>query len=308
MLAQVPVADRVFLLRKYRRCFTGSDAVAWFMARRFARDIAEAVSLGNAMLRAGVFRHVRNEHPFRNGHYFYRFAAHEEYAVDDDNYAGLRSSRLMSMATRPYTSSRYSSRFTSNSDECTFGMSALRLDEDGAASNEGSSTSGSSTSSSSSLRPYDERHVVVDVGIRVGHRLFSDLVSRFNSEEGKIATVNIRNGKKIRDSFSGSHAAYWFKQKGYAADDREAVAIGNALIKAGVFFPADDSVSGFEIDNDAMYRLTVDVDLRAGIRRGEMKDTILRLLGINRSRNADPAATNAPWFDDSLSFTSDGGH
>ena len=67
IMQQVPVADRTFLFKRYARCFTGTDAVTFLQTRPFARTEAEAIAIGNALLRAGVFRHVRNEYMFRTG-------------------------------------------------------------------------------------------------------------------------------------------------------------------------------------------------------------------------------------------------
>ncbi len=289
MLAQVPVADRVFLLRRHRRCFVGSDAVAWLVSRRFARTVAEAEALGNALLRAGVFRHVQNEHPFRAGNYFYRFAAHENYAVDDENFAGLRSSRLMSVATRRYT------RGTTSSDDTTFASSIddiaipveSELDDENLME----------------MKPFTERDVKVEIGIRIGVRMYSDLVSRFATLSGLSKGQRSSSGRLVKDSFTGAHAALWLERQGYVRSCRDAVAVGNAMIKAGVFFPVEAEAEGFEA-NDTLYRMTADVDFAKELRRGQIKDRIFQLVGINRAKGVENlAAQNAPWFEDSLSFT-----
>jgi len=45
------------------------------IADGLASDESDAVQLGNLLLQAGVFRHVLNEHHFKNEQLFYRFSA-----------------------------------------------------------------------------------------------------------------------------------------------------------------------------------------------------------------------------------------
>jgi len=294
MLAQVRVCDRSFLLRKYRRCFVGNEACAWLISRRFARTIREAEALGNALLQAGVFRHVRNEHRFRAGNYFYRFAAHENYASSEDDLhgngnsnnsvAGLRSSRLMSVATRNTTTAAHYRDTTFSEDDFSI---VTRIDS-------GTTDSYNSNTSQDDRLSFTEKNVAVDVGIRIGHRMYPDLVSRFSAAVDGI-------GK-----FTGRYAAEWLIEQGYTRNVEDAMAVGNAMIKAGVFFPGDNSDSnvGDGFDADQYYRLSVDVDFSAEFRRGEMKDNILKWFGIDRSKGTESLEdTNAPWFEDSLSFT-----
>ncbi len=72
----VAIADRRHLLTQYTRCFVGSDAVEWLMR---AQDLsrAEAVRLGQTLIERGILHHVLDEHPFRDGAFFYRFYADE---------------------------------------------------------------------------------------------------------------------------------------------------------------------------------------------------------------------------------------
>ena len=68
----VPVRDRRHRFTVFPRCFIGSEAVDW-LALHEGVSRAEAVALGQRLLERGVFRHVRDEHDFRDGHFFYRF-------------------------------------------------------------------------------------------------------------------------------------------------------------------------------------------------------------------------------------------
>ncbi|MCX5737069.1 MAG: DEP domain-containing protein, partial [Proteobacteria bacterium] len=72
----VAIADRRHLLTNYTRCFVGADAVEWLMR---AQDLsrAEAVRLGQTLIERGILHHVLDEHPFRDGAFFYRFYADE---------------------------------------------------------------------------------------------------------------------------------------------------------------------------------------------------------------------------------------
>jgi pyruvate/2-oxoglutarate dehydrogenase complex dihydrolipoamide dehydrogenase (E3) component len=76
-----------FPARTYERCFIGSEAVAAMVAHGLATDAMDAVRIGNLLLQAGIFRHVLNEHAFKDEFLFYRFAAdadHGEVARNPD--------------------------------------------------------------------------------------------------------------------------------------------------------------------------------------------------------------------------------
>jgi hypothetical protein len=68
----VAVRDRRHRLSLFPRCLVGREAVDWLVgAERVSRD--EAVALGQQLFERGAIRHVLDEHPFRDGEYFYRF-------------------------------------------------------------------------------------------------------------------------------------------------------------------------------------------------------------------------------------------
>jgi len=72
----VAIEDRRHLLSHYRKCFVGSEAVEWLMrANGLSRD--EAIHLGQSLVERRIFHHVLDEHPFRDGYFFYRFYADE---------------------------------------------------------------------------------------------------------------------------------------------------------------------------------------------------------------------------------------
>jgi small-conductance mechanosensitive channel len=68
----VDVRDRRHRLTVFAGCFIGSEAVDW-LALHEGLSRGEATALGQRLLERGLFRHVRDEHDFRDGHFFYRF-------------------------------------------------------------------------------------------------------------------------------------------------------------------------------------------------------------------------------------------
>jgi small-conductance mechanosensitive channel len=74
--AGLAIEDRRHLLSVYPRCFVGSEAVVWLMrAHDLTRE--EAIRLGQSLIQRGIFHHVLDEHPFRDGNFYYRFYADE---------------------------------------------------------------------------------------------------------------------------------------------------------------------------------------------------------------------------------------
>lgn len=71
------VKDRVYHLKKYEECFVGSEAVEWIV-RKTGVERERAVAIGQCLLDLGYLYHVVRGEPFRDGFYFYRFAAETE--------------------------------------------------------------------------------------------------------------------------------------------------------------------------------------------------------------------------------------
>jgi small-conductance mechanosensitive channel len=70
------IKDRRHRLSVYPKCFVGAEAVGWLMqSMDLTRD--EAVHLGQTLVERRLVHHVLDEHPFRDGNYFYRFYADE---------------------------------------------------------------------------------------------------------------------------------------------------------------------------------------------------------------------------------------
>ena len=72
----VAIADRRHLFSTYPRCFVGSEAVEW-LVRHEDLSRGEALQLGQRLVERGIIHHVLDEHPFRDGAFFYRFYADE---------------------------------------------------------------------------------------------------------------------------------------------------------------------------------------------------------------------------------------
>jgi small-conductance mechanosensitive channel len=70
------IQDRRHRLALYPKCFVGAEAVGWLeRSADLTRD--EAMHVGQTLVERHVIHHVLNEHPFRDGNYFYRFYADE---------------------------------------------------------------------------------------------------------------------------------------------------------------------------------------------------------------------------------------
>eukprot|EP00357_Protocruzia_adherens_P010514 CAMPEP_0115017056 /NCGR_PEP_ID=MMETSP0216-20121206/27865_1 /TAXON_ID=223996 /ORGANISM="Protocruzia adherens, Strain Boccale" /LENGTH=861 /DNA_ID=CAMNT_0002387751 /DNA_START=257 /DNA_END=2839 /DNA_ORIENTATION=+ len=78
MATNLSIFDRKHMLKLYKRCFVGSEAVKYMIDKKHARSVTEAVELGNEMLRNRYFAHVTRDHDFKNEDLFYRFLIHEE--------------------------------------------------------------------------------------------------------------------------------------------------------------------------------------------------------------------------------------
>lgn len=294
LLEQLPVTTHTSLFRKYHRSFTGAQLVYFLYANRLARSEREALAIGNALLRAGVFRHVRNEYLFRNGHYIYRFAAHEDYAVEEDH-TRLRSSRMMTVACNSHMTMPEIRRLDTAGPAVAPAMTA------------GINFSDATIFARDVWLPeeqpeFDEEDVAVETGIRIGRRVYPNLVSDFTNAS-EIVGTNYVKGRLLEKSFSGRAATKWLVRNKYAKTTAEGIGIGNAMLSAGVLYPLETDNFGFEC-NDAYYRMMADTDITKELKRGARKDLMLRFLGINRIKVGRTSSTlQSPWFDDQLSYS-----
>jgi hypothetical protein len=66
------IEDRAHRGTPYPACFVGTQAVAW-MRETLGLNQSEALSLGQRLVNLHLVHHVLDQHPMRNGNYFYRF-------------------------------------------------------------------------------------------------------------------------------------------------------------------------------------------------------------------------------------------
>ena len=72
----ISIADRMYHFRIYKRCFIGSQAADW-LVKNENLSRKEAVDLGNQLREKLFFKHVVNDHVFKDKYLFYRFVHHE---------------------------------------------------------------------------------------------------------------------------------------------------------------------------------------------------------------------------------------
>ena len=62
-------------MRAYPNTMVGTEVVAWMIAKKFTKDVAESVLMGRLIVASGVLRHTTRAHNFENKHLFYTFDA-----------------------------------------------------------------------------------------------------------------------------------------------------------------------------------------------------------------------------------------
>ena len=68
----VEIKTRRHKLKLYQRCFLGNEAVDWIVAQaKVSRP--DAIRLGQKMMEKGIFKHVTDDHSFKDENLFYRF-------------------------------------------------------------------------------------------------------------------------------------------------------------------------------------------------------------------------------------------
>jgi len=72
----VSVSDRMYHLKIYKKCFIGHAAVDW-ICKDQGVNRQRAQEIGNALMDKFYFRHVVNDHKFKDKYLFYRFVNHE---------------------------------------------------------------------------------------------------------------------------------------------------------------------------------------------------------------------------------------
>ncbi len=72
----IEIRDRRYRLNIYPACFIGSEAVDWLVQKHNCTR-EEAIELGQILIERSIIHHVVDQHPFKDGYFFYRFYADE---------------------------------------------------------------------------------------------------------------------------------------------------------------------------------------------------------------------------------------
>ena len=67
------VQDRYFRLRKFKRCFIGSELVDWLILSEKFKTREECIEFGQMLWTFEIIRHVADQHEFKDDFHFYRF-------------------------------------------------------------------------------------------------------------------------------------------------------------------------------------------------------------------------------------------
>ncbi|KAK6399383.1 vacuolar membrane-associated protein iml1, partial [Oleoguttula sp. CCFEE 5521] len=71
----VDLRDRRWFTKMHLKCFRGDEMTSWLLsAFKDVQTRGEAVAVGNEIMERGAFNHVRGQHRFRDGNYFYQVA------------------------------------------------------------------------------------------------------------------------------------------------------------------------------------------------------------------------------------------
>ncbi|THY99673.1 hypothetical protein D6C93_03874 [Aureobasidium pullulans] len=98
----IPVADRRWHFKVHYKCFRG-DHLTSFLLINF-KDIEtreDAVKLGNALMKKGLFTHAVHKHQFRDGNYFYQIAPEYRTTPYPENKSGWFGIAGRSIPTTP---------------------------------------------------------------------------------------------------------------------------------------------------------------------------------------------------------------
>ncbi|ETO01036.1 hypothetical protein RFI_36404, partial [Reticulomyxa filosa] len=69
----VEIKDRTYHFKMYKQWFVGSDVVQYFIATGLAKNVSEAVWLGNVLIKEDYIKHVAYAHGFKNEKLLYEF-------------------------------------------------------------------------------------------------------------------------------------------------------------------------------------------------------------------------------------------
>ncbi|KJE92479.1 hypothetical protein CAOG_08700 [Capsaspora owczarzaki ATCC 30864] len=246
MMSSLEVKDRKFLLRTYKDCFVGTEAVDWLLSRGVAEDEEDAVRIGNLMIKNNLFQHVTLDHLFKNENLFYRYTS--TYGSDLDSVLASPPGATPSPAISTPTPTVGSSPAVgpSNSPLATRKMSTAGS----VMLNAGAAAAGASS---------DRPAPLLSTGS------VSSLGGRKQRELQTIVTsmkhfVDVRDRKYMRKmyrrTFLGKDAANWLIWTGVAQDVDDAIGTGNRMLQKGLIRSINGSDQSFKYDSSALYRFS----------------------------------------------------
>lgn len=121
MMNNLELKDRTYCMKVYKHVFTGKDAVKFMVERGYAKDVADAVALGQRLQKKDVIYHVANERDFLDADYFYTFKDDRLLGVDDDYIKAVadQMQKSIEIKDRSYRMKSYK--------QCFVGMDAVRF-------------------------------------------------------------------------------------------------------------------------------------------------------------------------------------
>ena len=110
MRSGLSICDRIWWFKTYKECFVGSECITWLVTNHHAlcQTREEALEICNQILRSGHIRHVKNQHEFEDGYFFYVFTAskHRKDAISEnenkENEQHRHPSRSYSLSNDPH--------------------------------------------------------------------------------------------------------------------------------------------------------------------------------------------------------------
>eukprot|EP00127_Corallochytrium_limacisporum_P003183 Clim_evm32s147 gene=Clim_evmTU32s147 len=200
--------------KMYEGCFLGKDAVKWMLRHHYASNEMAAVRLGNALMLGGFIQHVSDKRNFENSGVFYRFVE------DDDDTESIKSSSLVNHPSATTTSESPTRLHRSSGGSGDQFTPTMTEDE-----KSGLDLSTGYDFSGDLIDPVNEDIAEEEVR-EIAHRMAGSLKTS-DKRQGKVTYVN---------AFTGKSAVSWMIKEGYAANDTQALHLGNDMIMFGLMF------------------------------------------------------------------------
>ncbi|OQO00208.1 hypothetical protein B0A48_13995 [Cryoendolithus antarcticus] len=114
----VDLRDRRWFTRTHLNCFRGDEMTSWLLsAFKDVQTRGEAVAVGNEIMECGAFNHVRGQHRFRDGNYFYQIASPYRTTQYPDTATIFTKSAGRSVPPTPIMEARFSPAMKSAADK-----------------------------------------------------------------------------------------------------------------------------------------------------------------------------------------------